>query len=471
MVVAEASSKIASFVFVVIVARELGTRGYGYIAFALAFFPLLLMFGRAGLDATTVRDIARDRSRMSVVFASGLRIRTGLAVVALLAGCLLAPLFVPSGRILAAVIVTGAALFLDEISTFLGTIFKAYERMWWHALVTLVNRIVSTALAFIVLSATDDLVLVAVAYALGSLGALVFGWIVLLRKFPPIDLRAADRRIATGLLAQGAPLGFAALLSMAAFRVDMVLLQALRGPVAVGLYGVAYRFLESLLFVAWNLANVALPRLARSDSKATWSRTFEATLSLIFLFYLPIAVGSMFLSRWVVVAVFSDRFAGAAAAVPWLTWSALLYGIAHLSRMSTVARGSSRGIVYVALGALSINVVGNLIFIPTHGFIAAAVVTFVTECFEAVALGGMFVRRYGWPRPSGVVLVAPVAAAGMTIALAATGDHEAIGFGVGVVTYLVLAVVAARLLAAEEFRQLTSLLRKRGAVEAGTQIP
>jgi O-antigen/teichoic acid export membrane protein len=365
-------------------------------------------------------------------------------------------------------LVTGAALFLDEISTFLGTIFKAYERMWWHALVTLVNRIVSTVLAVIVLSATDDLVLVALAYALGSLGALVFGWVVLVRRFPPIDLRAADRRTGIDLLKQGAPLGLAALLSMAAFRVDVVLLQALSGAAAVGLYGVAYRFMESFLFVSWNLANAALPRLARSDSRQSTARTFEASLSLILLFYLPLAVGSMFLSRWVVVGMFSERFAAAAVAVPWLVWSALLYGVAHLSRVSSVAKGTSRGIVYVALGALAINVTGNLIFIPTYGFRAAAVVTFVTECFDASVLFGMFVRRHGWPKPSGMVLIAPLAAGGMGIALAATGNRQAIGFAVGVVSYLLLAVVAAHLFAGPELRQVASMVLRRRPVEAGS---
>lgn len=469
MVVAEASSKIASFVFVVIVARDLGARGYGYIAFALSFFPLFFMFGRAGLDATTVRDIARDRARTSEVFASGLRMRTALALAALVVGSLLTPFLIPAGRILGAVLVLGAALFLDELSTFLGTIFKAYERMWWHALVTLVNRIVSTVLAFVVLAMTDDLVLVAIAYALGSLGALVFGWVILVRRFPPLDLRAGDATIARSLLTQGAPLGIAALLNMAAFRVDTVLLQALRGPAAVGLYGVAYRFLESFLFVAWSVANVMLPRLARDGTDDRVRRTAEGALALVALFYLPIAVASMFLSRWVVVGLFSDRFAPAAAAVPWLTWSALLYAIAHLARMSAIAGGRSRAIVYVALGALSVNVVGNLILIPSHGFIAAAWMTFATECFEAIALTAVFLRTYGLPSLRGAVLVAPVATGAMAATIALRSD-DAVGAVTGVLVYVAVALLCARMFARREFHEITSLLRRRRPVDATTPV-
>jgi len=57
----ELIGKAASFVFVVIVARGLGTTQYGYFTFATAFVPLFLAFGTWGIEMVLVREMSRNR--------------------------------------------------------------------------------------------------------------------------------------------------------------------------------------------------------------------------------------------------------------------------------------------------------------------------------------------------------------------------------------------------------------------------
>ena len=65
MLVAQVAGKAASFVFIIIVARNLSVAEFGVFNFAISFVPLFLVFGGFGLESTVIRELARDRERLS----------------------------------------------------------------------------------------------------------------------------------------------------------------------------------------------------------------------------------------------------------------------------------------------------------------------------------------------------------------------------------------------------------------------
>lgn len=413
MLLSDLFSKVASFILVVIIARGLGAEEYGYFNFAVSFVPIFLFLGTMGVDVEVFRAIARDRERLSKLFASGLYLRAALGLVAVLMSIAIGSVMLDGGDAFLALIVVAFALFLDEMSRYVGTVFKAFERMRFHAVVVLVNRVLSTALAAAALVAGGGLELITGGYLLGSIGALVFATIALRRFFPPVHLRDADRSEMFGLLRRGVHIGVASTVNMLTFRLDAVLLQAIKGPIAVAMYGIAYRFFESFLFVSWSLANVVLPRIARSEGGRQATQPFQMALAIVFALYVPLAVGALFAAEWVVTTVFSDRYAAAAPAVKWLTGALLFYGLAYLARTATIALGKRRGIAQIAVAALIINVGLNLILIPRYGFVAAAASTFITEVVDAGLLCVAFARAAGRVQLEPFVLAPLIAGAAM----------------------------------------------------------
>jgi O-antigen/teichoic acid export membrane protein len=247
---------------------------------------------------------------------------------------------------------------------------------------------------------------------------------------------------------------------MALFRIDTVLLQAFRGAAAVGLYGVAYRFIDSFLFVAWGVTNASLPRIARAATGAARARALEVTAAVMLAFYVPLAVLSLFCSRWMVVTLFSERYAAAAPAVPWLTSAALPYALAYVARVSAIVAGRRRAILAIATFGLAANVAVNLVVIPRYGFVGAAVTTFVSEVIDALLLVALVVTADGRLLVSRIVAV-PFAAGGVAaVALAASGLRGSAGFAVGCAVYAVSLVYLGRLLAPEEARAALGVLRR-----------
>ena len=470
MVGANVVSKLASFVLVVVLARGLGPRQYGYFAFALAFVPLFLQLARWGIDVVTVRQVAADRTALSRVFVNGLAARVALALGAALAAAALSIFFVDGKGPLLAVSIVAAALFLDELSTFLGGVFIAFERMRFNAMVLVVNRFASTLLAVVVVALGGGLALVCLTYFLGSLGALACGWVAFGRFFPPVDRRDYRREDVGRLLREGGPYGVAAFLNFGVFRVDTVLLQALKGPAAVGMYGVAYRFFEPLLFATWSLGEAALPRFVREHEEGLERRTFEHCLAFLLAFHLPIAVAAPFTARWVVTLVFGSEYSPAVPAVMWLTSAACLYAVAHLARMASVAVGRRTELTWVAAGVLALNVVANLAVIPRHGFVGAAAVTFATEALEASLLVGLCLtkRRRLDLRPLLVPVLAATVMGAVLLALDWRGLAAAV---VGSLAFaLALGVAGLVLLPAETRRLLRRRRPFRPPVPAATAV-
>jgi O-antigen/teichoic acid export membrane protein len=463
MLVAQVAGKAASFVFIVIVARNLGVAEFGVFNFAISFVPLFLVVGGFGLESTVIRELARDRERLSELFATGIALRASLGLVGLALAFIGGPFFLDGAEEIGVLLIIGTALFVDELSGFLGTVFKAFETMRYHALVVLTNRIVSTALAFAAVAFGAGLLVVCATYLAGSLGAFVFGCVALRRNFPPIDLRRLRAPVARSLARAGIPLGLAGILNTAVFRIDTVMLQAIKGSVEVGLYGVAYRFFESLLFVAWSLGNVALPRMSRQGD-AGRVRTFELTVTLALSFYLPIAVAMPFAATVVVEALFSPRYAEAATATGVLAGAAVLYSLAYLARMGAIALGRMRQIAWIAAATLAVNLAANALAIPRYGFEGAAWTTLATEAFEALLLTGLFLRASQARVRVSPALAPLVASAVLGVGLFVLDLDGWSALIAAALAYPLVLLACARLFAAEELRILSTALRAQTAV-------
>ena len=465
----DAVAKLAGFVFLVLAARILSRTDYGYFTFSLSFVPLFLIVSRWGLDDALFREVARSRDRLSELFASTFLPRMLMAVAALIASIAIGSFFVPRGEALLTLAIVGVSLCLDEMGASVATVFKAFEQMRYRSLRIIVNRLVTTVLAIVAVVAGADLLLVCLTYLAGSLGSFLFAWFALRRHFPPI--RFGDRRtdLVRELMAKGLPLGLSAVLGAAALRIDTVMLQGFRGASAVALYDVAFRFLESFLFVAWGLGAVAMPRLVRNGPTGA-AKTFEFVIALSLAFYLPLAVIGAFAGDWLVTTIFGPRYSAAGAAVLWLTAAGVFYAVAYVARTACLSLGRRRAIAWAALTALLINVPVNLVVIPRYGFEGAAVVTLITGVIESTILVAVYVSGNDAVRVRRTILVPVLAAMAMTATLVIGGFRDAVAVGLGGLVYMVVFLVLARLLATQETALAIRALRRSAPVtgaEAG----
>jgi len=176
-------------------------------------------------------------------------------------------------------------------------------------------------------------------------------------------------------------------------RLDFVLVAALIGPKAVGIYAIASRYAELLRLPALALNYVLFPAFARAGTVAARA---ETTRSLARLWWTPLAaaVPMALLAPYVLPLVYGDEFSGSSG--PALVLLAGMSGVVVNGVVTAYLSGIGRpGLGSMAIGCgLAITVVLDLLLIPRVGVMGAAAASTATYLTTTAVLLVAF-RRLG----------------------------------------------------------------------------
>lgn len=179
--------------------------------------------------------------------------------------------------------------------------------------------------------------------------------------------------------AYGLPGGVATIGTWLLSMSDRYLIEYIRGTTEVGLYSMGYGIADkSINLVIASLALAVGPILIN-----TWeSENREATAGLlgqitriVIILTIPMAIGLSILSDAVFRVFTTAAYMPGASVLPWVALGAILYGLGHLAcvGLSIAKKTMIMARNYITAGFA--NVILNVLFIPDHGFIAAAINT------------------------------------------------------------------------------------------------
>ena len=411
---------VTGFLLIVVVTRQLGTRGAGALLEAIAVFSIISRSTMAGTDVGLVRFtsrfLARDRAReIGSLYAVAL---VPVAVVSSLAGLAVFLLADPLGALLTsghshetlteylrvlAPFIPVAALFQAVDG---GT--RGFGTMVPSVVVDRIGR--SAALPLLVLlAAGSGATLVGVAWAAPWAAALVptaLWTVVLLRRAErALDARlgaAGPDPLARGDLARrfwsfALPRSFAGVFALTITWVDSLLLGAMEGTGAVGVYSAAIRWLI-VGNVAGNAVTMAFaPQIARvmagespaptpADDAPEGSETprvvsrqgaegarplFQEASALLLLLAWPAYITAMVFAPFLLTA-FGDGFDDGAAVIAITGVGFLLASAAGPIDMLLLMAGRSRQSLINTAVALVANIGANVLLIPPYGIRGAA---------------------------------------------------------------------------------------------------
>lgn len=171
------------------------------------------------------------------------------------------------------------------------------------------------------------------------------------------------------------------------FRCDIILLERLAEPAAVGYYAAAYRFLDGIVLLTAPLSVIWFRKLRMvwKEERAFWAQIGWMSTIMFAASICIVAAGTLF-SGEIVVLTFGSEYADSAHLLPWL-FGALIFLLPNgILTQAAIARNRER-VYAVAAGAGAVLNIGlNLFLIPELGGLGAAWATIATEVFLTVAL-------------------------------------------------------------------------------------
>jgi O-antigen/teichoic acid export membrane protein len=377
---------LASLATLRLVTAYLGVEGFGEYAIVLALAPILLVFADLGITTLLARELVQSPERREDLAGTLLWFRLAASVTVML-GFLAAMPFLPyEHHVRVGLVIAAAGVSLVSVGSFATPFFQVSLRLDLVALLDCVVALLTLALiASVTVFDLGFYALVAVNAAVGVANVVCAAFLV--KRFWRPMLRF-DRRLARRLVADGFPLAAVIVLGLLHFRLDAVLLSLLRDPEEVGIYSVAYRFLEQSLVLPGVFMAAVFPLLAGAVREGGAADVVRKAFSFLLAVALPLAIALIVLADPLVAVAAGDGFEAAAVPLRILAPALVFTFVNTIFASLLIVLNRQRALILVSLAGLTLNVLANLYAIPHFGYVGAAVTTVVSE---AVGLCAVFV--------------------------------------------------------------------------------
>jgi O-antigen/teichoic acid export membrane protein len=301
------------------------------------------------------------------------------------------------GTLLAAAAFAGGYVLLSVYSEFIFALYRVEEMMLYEATGRLARSIAYSVGGVALVAAGRGVVAILAWSCLVALGINLFAWRIS-RRLRGFSVRPALRgAMLRRTFLDAIPFGILAVLTTISFRVDALMIQAIRGSTDVGLYGAAYRTMEALLILPGILAVACLPVIARSiegDAPAVM-RLVNTVIRLLWSLAFPLAVGLWLLGRSLLRDVFGARYEEAHVVLALLGVTLVpLFASAMTSILIAASRRPQINTL-IAAAMVVLNVALNAALIPSRGIDGAGVATLATESFGLLVGAVVIARTHG----------------------------------------------------------------------------
>jgi O-antigen/teichoic acid export membrane protein len=177
------------------------------------------------------------------------------------------------------------------------------------------------------------------------------------------------------------PLMLNNLLSKAFFMSDVLLLQPLRGDVEVGYYTAAYRYIRGLDSIPSYFTLAIFPLISRfaESQRDSLVRAYILSVKLLVMIALPVAVGTTFIARELILILAGPGYLPSVIALQLLIWYMPIGFINSVTQYVLIAIDQQRFLTRAFLFGAAFNILTNLLLIPRYGYAAAAAVTTLSE--------------------------------------------------------------------------------------------
>ena len=446
VMVAETAAKLTTFAWTIVAARELTQGQFGVFSFALSLALILASIAEWGFDPVLIQRASREPALSESIFANAIGWEGAIATL-LFGTAAIAGAITSDGAARVVLLLVLLATYLDVFSDTIRAMGTALQRQGVTSFALVVQRCATVVIAVPVLLLGGGLE----GFGIAFLAGYAIGFVA-----HAIALRHLEIRFRFGLLERSgmrefvrgtSTIGISGLVLAALFRIDAIILAALKGDAALGAYAAAYRLFETSLFVAFAINGALFPLMAeRGDDGAQVRDVMEKAIGAVLFLYLPYLVVCLAEADGILELLFGARYAqSSAGALRWLAAAPLAFALAFAAGSALTAMRRTGGMLVAALTATAVNIGLNFVLIPLVGIEGAAITTTASYLIEGSILL-FYVSRVSGGRPHLLGLALPSVAGGVVLAalLTLVPIPTIAALGIGVVLYVAIWWIIAR---------------------------
>lgn len=416
-IIGKAASILLGLATVALMTRYLGRQGFGYYTIVvsyLQFFGVLVDFG---LQMTTAQMLSRPGADQAKIFGNILTIRLLSALVFLGGGALLVWLLPYDQEVKIGVAIAAFSFFFIALQSVLIGLYQKHLAMAEVALAEVWGRV--ALLVGVYLSFSLDWGFYPIIAAI-SLSSFINFFLLFIKSRKYVAYRLEfDCRMMKEIWEVSWPLAITISLTLVYFRADTIILSFFRSAEDVGIYGAAYKVLEILVQFPYLFLGLILPLLSEFYllNRELFQKTFQKSFDFLAILALPMVFGCWLLSEKIISFVAGTDFMAATLPLRILIVAVMMIYFGSLFGYAIVATGRQKKMIGFYLFDAVFSLAAYLLFIPLYGYVAAAILTVVTEAIITFSAYYLIRREAQVQINPGVFLKALTASVLMCLAL------------------------------------------------------
>jgi O-antigen/teichoic acid export membrane protein len=270
----------------------------------------------------------------------------------------------------------------------------AFQKFQFHAILWAASNAIKVPVVWFFISFRQDLSAVIYALVIAELVSLIisgcsvrlhFGWILHDVSFKPV----------VSLFKMGWPLAVVFILSAVYFRIDLMMLEVMKGDKAVGLYSAAYKLIEFLSIIPGTVTVAALPGLAGdySTNIKGFKASFYRTLTVLGVGGGVIGLFLCLFSKQIILLLYGPLFSDSMFSLTILSGVVFFLFVNGYLAYAMIATNNDRSVALILVVSTVLNVLFNFYLIPKYGHVGAALSTLLSEILMLLFYIFVFTRR------------------------------------------------------------------------------
>ena len=379
------------------IARYLGPEQFGLLNYSTAIVALFSAIASGGLNGTVARDLIDKPEAGPFTLGAGFALQLAGILVAITLSILAINILRPEDSLAKLIVLVLSSAFL----------FRASDpiRYWFE------SRVQSRYIVSVEVGAFLLVAVLKISLVLSGAPLMTFVWAVFIESsivgfFLVVVYLRVGGRISTWrfsfarilrLFNDSWPLILSGVTVMIYMRIDQVMLGQMLGDESVGVYTAALRISEVWYFIPTAIIVSVFPSIvaAKKHSEALYLRRMQSLYNLMVLLALAVAIPLTLLSPWIIQFLFGNSYSSAGPVLAIHIWGSVFVFLGLASSSSYLVENLQLlALARTLVGAL-INIVANLLLIPTLGIIGAAIGTLLSQ----IAAAFLFDAFYAKTRP------------------------------------------------------------------------
>ncbi|TSC53327.1 MAG: Heteropolysaccharide repeat-containing protein [Parcubacteria group bacterium LiPW_39] len=369
-----------------LITRYLTKNEWGEYSIVLTFGGIFAVLAEGGLYQLMVREISKNGADEKEVASNIFTVRLLLGLFIFALAPLISFLFPYSAQARWGILVGMIGFWFFSGSQVTMGIFQKYLRMDKVALAELAGRASQLVLVFLFIRWQLNFLWIVASLTFGGLiNFLLIYWLA--QSHIAMHLRWAWN-FWKKIIKQNYPLALAGILTMIYFSSDSLIISVFKPAADVGIYRLSYKILESLIFFPAMFVGLVMPILSRTafSDWLQFKKVLQRSQEVLLIFALPLVLGILAVSPKIIRLLGGQNYPESVGVLNILIVAVGIIFFGTLFSYALIALEKQKTLLWISAAGAVFNVVLNLIFIPRYSYLAAAVITVLTELLVTVLM-------------------------------------------------------------------------------------